>query len=144
MDKFRKTIKTRIIIMRAYSGVMAIILILCAIFNLTDYETKAESFILGACTGTMLLILFNMRRYTLALKNDESMKKLYVEENDERHKFIVSKTGGTAINIVICGLALGATVSGFFSEVVFFTLLSAAVFSSLVKGFLKLYYTKNI
>ena len=144
MDKFKKSIQTRLVIMRVYGVTIALLLTISTIFNFTDYETQALSFILGACVGIMLLVLFYMRRYTLAMKNDETIKQLYIEENDERHKFIITKTGGTAINIVICGLALGAIVSGFFNEVIFFSLLSATLFSALVKGCLKLYYIKNI
>lgn len=144
MDKFKKSIKTRLVIMRSYSAAIAIFLILSIIFNFTEYETKALSFILGACVGIMLLVLFNMRKYILAMKNDEAIKQLYIEENDERHKFIITKTGGTAINIVICGLALAAIVSGFFNEVIFFSLLGSTIFSALVKGSLKLYYSKNV
>ena len=144
MEKFKKSIHRRVAIMRAYSAVIALFFILSTIFNITDYETKAVSFILGACLGIMLLILIHIRKYTMAIKYDEGMRKLYIEENDERHKFILSKTGGHAIDIVVCGLALGAIISGFFNEVVFFTLLGATIYTALVKGCLKIYYSKKV
>ncbi|MGE5494946.1 MAG: hypothetical protein ACM3S4_06580 [Burkholderiales bacterium] len=78
-----------------------------------EIETNALSFTLGACVGTLALVIFLLRKYALAMKNEESLKRLYIEETDERHRFIVSKTGGAAINIAVGGLALGLLLRAF-------------------------------
>jgi len=144
MDKFKKTIQARLLIMRIYSAVIAILLILGTFFNFTDYETVPVSFILGICVGTMVLVYFTMRKYALAMKNDEAIRQLFIEENDERHKYINAQTGGTAINVVIGGLLLGAVISGFYNEMIFYSLVGATLFTALVKGCSKWYYTRKI
>lgn len=144
MEKFKRTIQRRMILMRAYSGVIAILILLGTFFNYPKTETRAISFIYGAGLGTMFLLFFYMRKYTFGLRNEETIKQLYIAENDERHRFILTKTGGTALNIVILGLALGSVIAGFFNEIIFFSLLGATIFSALVKGSLKWYYTKKV
>jgi len=56
----------------------------------------------------------------------------------------MQKTG--AMGMAICNIGLGcATVSaGFFNQIVFFSLLGATAFTSLVKGFFKLYYHNKL
>lgn len=144
MDKFKKSVKKRLVIMRVYSAAIAILLILSTFFSFTEFEIGPVNFALGVCLGAMILVLFGMRKYAMAMRNDESIKRLFIEENDERHKFIIAKTGGHAINIVIFGLLLGAIISGFFNEMIFLSLLGATFFSALVKGCLKWYYVRNV
>lgn len=57
---------------------------------------------------------------------------------------IMQKTGD--MGMTICNIRLGcATVSaGFFNLIVFFSLLRATAFTSLVKGFFKLYYHNKL
>lgn len=144
MDEFKHKLKIRIFVMRLYSAAVALLLALSAGWNVFGSETNALSFTLGASTGTLILVLLYLRRYVLAMKSAEKLKQLYIAETDERHQFILAKTGGTAINIVICGLSLAAIAAGFFSDIVFISLLGSVLFTALVKGALKVYYNKAV
>jgi hypothetical protein len=53
---------------------------------------------------------------------------------------IRTQAGGTSIVFSIAGLLLGALVAGYYSAEVFFTLVGATLFVSLVVGCLKGYY----
>lgn len=55
------------------------------------------------------------------MKSDEALKKLYIEENDERGQLIVYKGSVfTTVGMLIL-LALSTVVSGFINEIIFFT-----------------------
>lgn len=144
MEEFRRRIKKRIILMRIYCAVVAALFTIGAVGNIFDRETNAVSFTLGVYTGTLFLVVINLRKYMLAMKYEENFKQLYIQETDERHQYIVAKTGGSAINIIIFSLALASIIAGFFSETIFFTLLGSVLFVALVKGSLKIYYNKTV
>lgn len=88
-------------------------------------------------------MVYNMGKISAALKDEEKLKKLYITENDERHQYISAKIGGIGINIVIGCLTLGAVISGYFHEVVFFTLIATMLFAVIVKLVLTLVYSKK-
>lgn len=143
MDKFKSELRMRIIAMRLYALAVAALLIM-DVYSVIGYkDSNALSFTLGACAGTLVLAVFFLRRYALAMRDEESIKRLYIVENDERRKVIASKTGGAAINIVVLGLILAAVIAGFFSDVVSFSLFGGALYASLVKGTLKVYYNRS-
>jgi hypothetical protein len=144
MDKFKSALKKRMLAMKLYALAVAAVLTIDVFWIVEEIETNALSFTLGACVGTLALVIFLLRKYALAMRDGESLKRLYIEETDERHRFIASKTGGSAINIAVGGLVLGAVVAGFFNDVVSFTLFGGALFTALVKGALKLYYNKSV
>lgn len=64
--------------------------------------------------------------------------------NDERKMQIMEKTGAVRINICIVELGFATMISGFFNEIVFFTLLGATIFIALVKGMFKIYYYNKL
>ena len=74
------------------------------------------------------------------MRDEKTLKRLYIEENDERSIMIMQKTGAIGMTICNVGLAFAAVIAGFFNQVAFFSLFGAAVFTALVKGFFKLYY----
>ena len=77
------------------------------------------------------------------MRNEKALKKLYIEENDERTIMIIQKTGAMGITICIIGLAFTTVIAGFYNQIAFFSLFGATVFTALVKGFFKLYYHRK-
>ena len=102
-----------------------------------------EGFQVGILVALLGALLYFIIRNILAMRNQERMKKLYVSETDERRQFIRQQSGSVGMNIVLYGLAAGTVVAGNFNDTIFFALLGACLFVSLVRGFLKLYYRKK-
>jgi len=145
MDKFRSVLKRRLALAGVYS---AAVLLLIGIGAAAGRAYAVADFIVGfnsgLCIGIQAVMIYHMARYQAALKDPEKLKSLYIEEHDERNRFIEAQIGGAGINVILGGLALGTVVSGFLNETVFFALLGALLFSVSVKGALKLYFYKKV
>ena len=83
-------------------------------------------------------------RYNAARRDEEKRKALYIYENDERRLLIKSKMGGDAIQLLMMALVVATFVAEFFSQTVFFTLLSVLLFTAAVKTVFMLVYTKKL
>lgn len=145
MAEFRKSVKVRMILAGiAVACVAAIyaVLMLCQGWppNIPD---SARGFQLGALLGLELLLVLYGVRCLLSMRDDTALRKRYIWENDERRKMILQKTGSVGMLGCTLGLGTATVVAGFFSQTVFFTLLGATLFVSLVRGALKLYYMKK-
>jgi hypothetical protein len=145
MEKFRTTLKKRLKLACLYN-VVVLILIALGYFLGRRFDASAliVGFDIGFCIGLQFVMIYCMRQYHAALKNDTKLQALYIAENDERNRFIESQIGDTGINIILSGLALGTVVTGFLNRTVFFTLLCAMLFSTMVKFALKVYYNKKV
>lgn len=147
MEKFKQTLKKRMLFAGLYcAAVLAVIglgLFRPGDAHVNDYIAGMS---LGLCVGIAFVAIFYTVQMARALRNDARLKKLYISETDERVQLIQTKAGGTAIVFSIAGLLLGAMVAGYYSAEVFFTLVGAALFVSLVviclKGFYWYRYTK--
>ncbi|MDF2519800.1 MAG: rane protein [Clostridia bacterium] len=146
MEKFKSTLKNRLALIITFNGLTVIFILLTAIYsNMTAAGSEAlTDMIRGFQTGIFIGLQFAMLtlivKYAKALKNDEVLKNLYIQEKDERKKLIQDKIGGVGFNFTI-GTAAAATVTaGFLNQLVFVTLLGVLVFMVFVKAFLKLYY----
>lgn len=145
MDSFRNTLKKRLKVAAAYNAMVLIIIGAgYAIGREHVEQSLAIAFATGLFVGVQFVMIYHMTRIRAALKDEIKLKELYIAENDERNKFIESQIGGTGVNVIVCGLALGTIVAGFFNEIVFFTVLAALLFAVLVKGVLKVYYNKKV
>ncbi len=145
MENFKKTLQRRIALTALYCGLTALFLVLGNLlgrrFQASDF---AVGFATGAFTGIELVMVYYMSKYLGALKDESKLKALYIEETDERTRYIQSKIGGVGINVILGGLGLATVVSGFLNQTVFLTLMAALIFALLVKGALKLYYFKKV
>ena len=127
-----------------------LVIALILIFQFTSLGAKegtaaalGQSFAMGAITGIMFVMVIFMRKYIMALRHEEKLKALFIEENDERNKFIYAKIGGAGMNIAIMSATLSVLIAAFFNETVFVTLIGVTVYISFVKLFLKIYYNKK-
>lgn len=148
MEQYRHTIKTRRNLLAA--AVLLVALILTA-QNLGWFPMGKESFydgflygfIGGGLTSMDLVFIFLLAKCSKALRNEEILNDLYIKENDERQKYIRSKTGGLTMYICSIVILLAAVIAGNYSQTVFFSLLACSVFLFLVIGLLKIYYMKK-
>ncbi len=138
MTEFRKTVQRR-----AWFGA-ALVLLGVAVFvwgilwlENADEAGHAEGLIMGFRTGAFLGIaavaVGGMIRCIHALRDEEKLKKLYIEEHDERALLIAQLAGGPAMTVVMYGLALATLGASFVDMTVFLTLLLVLLFVLLVK-----------
>lgn len=141
MEIFKQKLRNRLIFGGIYC---AIILIFIAVVWNTGLNDSATSFTLGFGVGIEAVMIFFMVKCVKALKSEDKLKKLYIEENDERQKHLNAMVGGSGINISILFLALAMLISNYFNQTVFFTLLAVMFFVVLLKLTLKIYYNKKV
>lgn len=149
MVKFKDVLMKRIFILSSL-GIAAVVL--TAVIGFWGYSkigtnTHISDFVHGGQTGLfagfVVIMLRDIIKYIMAIKDDDRVKAIYIEENDERNKLINDKIGSVGYNFVILGLMLATVTAGFFNEVVFLTLLGALAFMALMKVSLKAYYNKK-
>ena len=141
MEKYKSTLKQRMLFAALYcAAVLAVIGL--GVFrpgdaHVSDYIAGMS---LGMCVGIAMVAAFYMVLMARALRSEEKLKKLYISETDERLALIRTRAGGTGMVVSIAGLLLGALVAGYYSAEVFFTLVGATLFVSLVVVCLKGFY----
>lgn len=149
MEKYKLVLKKRIII---FTGliILAVILQICAFNNVFGIAVR-DGFNAGAMTGfqTGLLsglsgiFIYQIVRYSLAMKDNIKLKKLYNTEHDERRKEIKQKSGGNVIIFSSIIIIFGGIILGSFNEIVFFSLIGCAMFQLNLCAVLKLYYSRK-
>ncbi|RCX19453.1 hypothetical protein DFR58_103200 [Anaerobacterium chartisolvens] len=145
MEIFKTKLRKRLVIAGVYNGFVIILFAMgYMVSKRYDVPDIAVGFTMGFFVGLQFVIIYYMAKYAAALKIPEKLKLLYIEENDERKKFIESKISSIALNIVLGGIIFATIVSGFIDGTVFFTLMITMILSLLVKGILKLYYRKKV
>lgn len=145
MEKFKVKVRNRSrFLVILFIAVVAVYLILLNLEGLQKTSGNITGFNAGMLTGFAALLCVDLLKYQRSMRNEEAFKKLYIEENDERSLMILQKTGAVGINLCIIGLAFGTIISGFFNETVFYTLLAATLFCSIIKASFKVYFHLNI
>ncbi|HHU71477.1 MAG TPA: hypothetical protein GXZ21_05520 [Clostridiales bacterium] len=141
MKEFEKKVKKRIFFSRIYIATIIIFIILTRIFSNDEIPLD---FISGFSVGIGSVMMFYMAQYHKALKSEEELEKLYIEETDERQQYIKSMIGSSSITASIVIFTLGMLVSSFFNLTVFITLLIALMTLIIVTLAFKIYYNKKL
>ena len=141
MELFKKKIKTRIVLLCAVLFVFVAILLYNQ-FGANDAlkDSLAFSFQCGFSAAGALVLAAWMLKYRGALKDETKLRLLYNKENDERMKAIRAKAGVPMVLVLSMALVIAGMVAGYFSEIVFVTLISVAMFQLLVSLGVKFYY----
>lgn len=146
LEKMRNEIKTRL---HSQQGLLAIVVILLGASASGVLPVKLESeqaadfisgFQIGILSAMAVIVLYQMVRYLKALKDDTCLKQIYYKEHDERMCCIEQKVGKSCMGITLVLMIVAAVIAGYFSEVVFFTLLGSAALQALIGLGLKFYY----
>ena len=146
MENFRNVLKKRIALGIAFNVLAVTFIVLTGtnsnmIPNINkNTADMIHGFQVGIFAHLQIIMLVYIFKYKRALKNEDELKELYIEENDERKKLIKDKIGGVGFNFILGVIATATVISGFFHELVFITLLGVLFFIVLVKGVLKIYY----
>lgn len=146
MENFKDVLKRRIRIMNTFNLLAVCFIALSNVYRYMNYIKSVEmadmihGFQVGIFIGLEFMMVMFVIKYRKALKSEVELKKLYIEEMDERKRLIRDKIGGTALNICMGGIATATIIAGFFNEIAFLSLMGALIFITLVKGVLKIYY----
>lgn len=143
MEEFRKKIERRFKLDR--------MLCLCnlAIYFMIKFLTKgASDFAQGISMGVFVVMelfaAYSLSRTFTALRNEEKLKEMYINETDERNIAIQRETSQKGATISMVGTAIAAIVAGFFDEKICFTLVAVLLFSALVTIILNAYYDRKM
>lgn len=150
MEKFKRKIEKRI---KFYIGVIGLFTLLFAANVLhwftpmvenqhyTDFFNGVQ---FGMLIGVELFLVYKISYYQRVLKNDNKLKMLYIEENDERTIEIAKRTGIESYKVMIMLLLAGAIIIGYFSMAGFIAFMVAALLEILVRLGLYSYYSKTL
>lgn len=144
MSEFKMQLRKRIPFIWTGCVVSIVLVAFITYFAMVSTDESFEGgFIMGAQAGLFFALVAVLAgtamRYIRALRDDAALKKLYIEQTDERARFIRDKIGGIGLNLSLGLLAMGVVISGFFDRTVFFTLLVALASAVFVKAGLKIY-----
>lgn len=146
MDKYREKLKVRTTILSLVAAVTLLIYVGLLFYG--DRLPELPSFIKGFQTGVVLGIelgvIAYIAKYMKALKNDVNLKKLFIEENDERTGLILRSAGTLTVSVTLVVLGIAATIAGFFNSLVFFTLLGALFFVIIIFYTMWIYFAKKL
>lgn len=148
MEPYKDTLKMRIALLCAGVVVMTAVLIMgetgvFARVGDSSFTGFLRGFQTGILTSVSLVFVFFIARYIRVLGSGEKLKASYYAENDERHKLIMMKTGGTAMYVCTVAILLAGIVAGYFSETAFYSLAGCALFLLVARLILKIYYHKK-
>ena len=143
MEEFRKKIQKRFWISTFASMLVPAVLIVLQIITKKDVD-YASGTIYGAVSGALTVAVFNIARMYSALHNEEKLKKMYIEETDERNIMLNKETGNTSLIISIVSIAFGAVAASFFDLTGSLALAAAACFIGIVTLFVRIYYNKKM
>lgn len=149
MDKFKRTLKIRIILFSLFSIACAVIIVLDVFGALENIKALALnpnilSFQLGVVTALGLISALYSAKYRRALKDEKKLQLLYNSMNDERMKLIRQKAGMPLIAVTSILIMFAGVIIGYFNETIFIALVAAGFVQMMISNFVKLYYMKNM
>lgn len=145
MEKYRKKVILRVIAL-SFLALFALSIDLVDVFGAQEQlkENVVLCFQCGLAIAIELLSIIQIIKYSKALKNDGELEKIYNQENDERMRAIRAKAGQPLLLIISIIMLLAGIVIGYFNHTVFYTLIGAVAFQSLVSVIVKFAYMKKM
>ncbi|MCM3747791.1 hypothetical protein M3223_10520 [Paenibacillus pasadenensis] len=146
MNAYKEKLRTRINLISFAAAAAALVYVVLTIYReqLPVLPSFIKGFHIGAFIGFELFAVWYLVRCMKARKNEAEMKKMFIEENDERTGLIIRNASTLGISVVLIGLAVAAIISGFFSATVFFSLMGSLLFVLIVFYALWVYYASKL
>lgn len=142
MEEYRKRLK-RNVIFKAVFAVIAVMIVIASYLRAEtmDASERAGSFFQGFQAGLFAVwagvTIYGIFVSVKALRNREYLRKLYIEENDERKIEICTKGQAKAYRMCLIVFMTAAVISGYYNETVFYTLMVVTGFSALCGGIIE-------
>lgn len=143
MEDFRKQAKRTLIIYIAVLVIAIVLWVVFTVFDIAGSENSSSDFRTGACSGITGLMVLNIVRYSVALKSDEELKKLYIASTDERARLIYEKSNSASFRTALIVLGLSTIVASFYSETVFYTLIAVIFVIIFIQVIFNFYYRRK-
>ena len=147
MTEYKKIIKSRVILLALSFVVSTAIVYLGVVFAeksetvaSTYFDGFSRGFPIGLFSGFLAIMLFLIIRYIRALRNESMLKKLHIEENDERKKAIRQSALGKSFFFTTGILVVGLTVTSFYNTIISITLAVVLSVHVLAGVAFKIYY----
>lgn len=109
----------------------------------SHWQSKWRGFICGAAFGIMGLMLYGLVQNRKALRDDKTLKKLYIKNHDERTIQIWTAARAASMQVFLLGGLVAIVVAGYFSVTVSLTILVCVVLHALIGMGFKIYYSKK-
>ena len=97
----------------------------------------------GVICAFILITTYQTVRLLAASKDEEKLKKLYIDETDERTLYIYNRIGGTFMTYMLVGQIVLAWGLAFVDVALSFGVIIALVIESVCRLVVKFYLTKN-
>lgn len=146
LDTYSEELKSREKIYKFYIS-LAIIFIFIGEAFLKDkfaYNDSIFGFVYGLLIGMEIFCVGKVIKINKARDDYSLLRKMYIEENDERQILIRLKSGYPILTNLSLAIFLFAILAGFINKAVFVTLLSVGVFQLLVSKAIRLYWRRKI
>lgn len=146
MENFRKEVRKKVLLYQCISGLTGLCIVLLALFNRSSSTNTGDfnqGVQIGIFVGLAIITLYYIGKLRTTLKNEDKLKKMHIEETDERRRLIQQKTGQTTSLIVVFGITIAIVVAGFYSFVVLLTLIVTLFFLLIITVSVKFYYTRK-
>lgn len=146
LDTYSEELKSREKIYKFYIS-LAIIFIFIGEAFLKDkfaYNDFIFGFVYGLVIGMEIFCVGKVIKINKARDDYSLLRKMYIEENDERQILIRLKSGYPILTNLSLAIFLFAILAGFINKAVFVTLLSVGVFQLLVSKAIRLYWRRKI
>ncbi|MNV50197.1 hypothetical protein D3C71_1421940 [compost metagenome] len=147
MTEFGTVVSKRLRWLMGVNGVFSLIVILTALYGYRA-QNDASDFVhgmqVGVFGGMQVMILMLAKKFRAALRNASSLKRLYIEEHDERKKLIQQKANSLSLYVTLFFVSLSAIVFGFFNVTISITLFAALVVVLLTRWGTKHYYNRKL
>ena len=148
MEDYRKKLERRV---RLYGACCGLVPIGLLAVNWLSRHTVGPAlsehdmgFVHGFAVGISLVVIaisvYQAIRIYKALKDEALLRKLYIDETDERAVFIQNKVGSTGIRLAVFLLVFAAIIACYFNMTVAYSLIGAALGLSLIMAGFKFYY----
>lgn len=144
MKEFGKVVKKRSLLIRMMIGILILFNIGLYMFQKDNSSLETgQSFQMGICTGLLLIGLYIVYKYETALKNTERLRKLYIQEHDERKIMIKQKMCQSALSAFMICMLLVISIAAYIDLTVAYTLIGAVYVMLFFVLAFKLYYSKK-
>ncbi|MBP3797723.1 MAG: hypothetical protein J6I46_08130 [Ruminococcus sp.] len=143
MEEFRKKVHKRVVIDSLICG-NAILLYMALLFFTKGASEFGKGISIGLFCGFEIVAVYTLAKNFTALYNDDRLKEMYINENDERNLAIAKETSQKSSLITVILTALAAVAAGFFDVKICLTLVAALLLSAVVNIIVNIYFNKRM
>lgn len=140
MNKYREKLKNGLKYNYLIIGAMALLLAFIMWKDVSVQgiaDSRTASFMQGYRSGVLFGLIAAAVGYTVrilaALRNEESLKKLWVENTDERNILVDRQAGGISFKVSVMLLLIASVIASYFDFKVCMTLLGAVAAITLIR-----------